>query len=339
MSKKNSSVNLKKCIEDYSESTFTYLNFKSNLKSYNQKSYVVAVSGGPDSLALAALTKMYSKEEKKRFFYVLVDHNIRQNSKTEAIKVKKLLKKHHIDLIILTNKKKVDKNIQSNARDIRYAKLVNFCKKKKTKILLTAHHLEDQVETFLIRLSRGSGLKGLSSMKRITKLNSKVLLLRPLLDIKKKSLIKISKCSFGKYIKDPSNKDKKFLRTKIRNLEKPLKRSGIKYDQIYKSITNLASSEAVLEKYFQEISKELVKKRQGTIEVNFNRFNKLDDEIKIRLINQFIKTLRNNYYNVRSKKVINLIANLKIKKSCKSTLGGCLFLRKNDHLLVKIEKK
>ena len=53
MSKKNSSVNLKKCIEDHSESTFTYLNFKSNLKSYNQKSYVVAVSGGPDSLALA----------------------------------------------------------------------------------------------------------------------------------------------------------------------------------------------------------------------------------------------------------------------------------------------
>ena len=81
-------------------------------------------------MALAALTKMYSKEQKKRFFYVLVDHNIRQNSKTEAKKVKKLLKKHHIDLIILTNKKKVDKNIQSNARDIRYAKLVNFVKKK-----------------------------------------------------------------------------------------------------------------------------------------------------------------------------------------------------------------
>ena len=114
-----------------------------------------------------------------------MNHNIRKNSKTEAIEVKKLLKKHQINLIILTNTKKVDKNIQSNARDIRYKKLINFCKKKKIKVLLTAHHLEDQVETFLIRLSRGSGLKGLSSMRRITKVDSKVFLLRPLLDIKK----------------------------------------------------------------------------------------------------------------------------------------------------------
>ena len=183
---KNSSVNLKKCINGHSNSAFTYLNFKSNLKNFNQKSYVVAVSGGPDSLALVALSKMYHKEEKKFFFYVLVDHNIRKNSKSEAIEVKKLLKKHKINLIVLTNKKKFDKNIQSNAREIRYKKLINFCKKKKIKIFLTAHHLEDQVETFFIRLSRGSGLKGLSSMRPITKVDNQVSLLRPLLDTKKR---------------------------------------------------------------------------------------------------------------------------------------------------------
>ena len=99
-------------------------------------------------------------------------------------------------------------------------------------------------------------------MKRITKIDSKVFLLRPLLDIKKKDLIRISKCTFKKYIKDPSNKDNKFLRTKIRSLENPLKKSGINYDQIYKSIKNLASSEVVLEKYLKKISKELVKKKK-----------------------------------------------------------------------------
>ena len=176
-------------------------------------------------------------------------------------------------------------------------------------------------------------------MKRITKIDSKVFLLRPLLDIKKKDLIRISKCTFKKYIKDPSNKDNKFLRTKIRSLENPLKKSGINSDQIYKSIKNLASSEVVLEKYLKKISKELVKKKKGSIEVNLNRFNKLDNEIKLRLINQFIKTLKNNYYNVRSKKVVNLIANLLMKKFNKSTLGGCIFFRKNDYLVVKIEKK
>ena len=56
-------------------------------------------------------------------------------------------------------------NVQSNARKIRYKILSNFCRKKKITNLITAHNLEDQVETFLIRLSRGSGIEGLSSMK------------------------------------------------------------------------------------------------------------------------------------------------------------------------------
>ena len=150
------------------------------------------------------------KRKKKFFFYVLVDHNIRKNSKSEAIEVKKLLKKHKINLIVLTNKKKFDKNIQSNAREIRYKKLINFCKKKKIKIFLTAHHLEDQVETFFIRLSRGSGLKGLSSMRPITKVDNQVSLLRPLLDTKKKEFIKNLKMYFWKI-------HKRIHLTKIKN--------------------------------------------------------------------------------------------------------------------------
>ena len=66
-------------------------------------------------------------------------------------------------------------------------------RKKKIKFILTAHNLEDQVETFLIRLSRGSGITGLSAMMPISKLNKKVKLIRPLLKIKKKDLVNISK--------------------------------------------------------------------------------------------------------------------------------------------------
>ena len=73
-------------------------------------------------------------------------------------------------------------------------------------------------------------------------MNNQLSLYRPLLDIKKKFLIKISKNIFGKYIKDPSNKNTKYLRTKIRNLKKPLEKSGIKYDQIFRSIQNLSLS-------------------------------------------------------------------------------------------------
>ena len=103
---------------------------------------------------------------------------------------------------------------------------------------MTAHNLEDQVETFFIRLSRGSGLKGLAAMKSLTDLKNNIKVLRPLLGIKKKELIKIARTVYGTYIEDPSNKDLKFLRPRIRNLEKYLKKSGIEYDQIIKSINN-----------------------------------------------------------------------------------------------------
>ena len=135
---------------------------------------MIAVSGGPDSLALTALAKYYSNENKCKIYYVLIDHNLRKNSSNEARSVKKLLKKHQINLNILKNKKLIKKNIQSEARGIRYNLLTTFCKKKKIKTILTAHNLEDQVETFFIRLSRGSGLHGLSSMKQINKINGDI---------------------------------------------------------------------------------------------------------------------------------------------------------------------
>ena len=146
---------------------------------------MVAVSGGPDSLALSALAKAYSYERKNKFYYVLIDHNIRKNSSKEADQVKSLLKKHKIKLNIIYNKHKIKNNIQGKARKIRYSLLSVFCLKKKIKTILTAHNLEDQVETFFIRLSRGSGLTGLSAMKTMSKLNKKVQIYRPLLDTKK----------------------------------------------------------------------------------------------------------------------------------------------------------
>ena len=93
MSKKNSSVNLKNGFKDYKDLSNIFLNFKKKLDDLKRKKYVVAVSGGPDSLALVALTKAYNFRTKVKFYYVLVDHNIRKDSNQEANKVKQLLKK------------------------------------------------------------------------------------------------------------------------------------------------------------------------------------------------------------------------------------------------------
>ena len=174
MSKKNSSVNLKNGFSDFEDLSYIFLNFKSKLDQLNKNSYTIAVSGGPDSLALVALVKAYSFTKKIKIRYVLVDHNIRKNSAQEAKQVKNLLKKNSINLTTVLNKNKITNNIQSSARKIRYEILSNYCKKNKINTLLTAHNLEDQVETFLIRLSRGSGLRGLSSMNSLSKINNNI---------------------------------------------------------------------------------------------------------------------------------------------------------------------
>ena len=314
------------------------MGFFIDLNLTHKKKFVVAVSGGPDSLALAALTKAYSYCYKSKFFYILINHNIRRNSLQEAKKVKKLLKKKQINLRIISNKKKIEKNIQGEARNIRYELLSNFCLKNNIRSLITAHNLEDQVETFLIRLSRGSGLRGLSAMRPKSKINSKIDLYRPLLDTKKEFLIKISKKTFGNFIEDPSNKNLKYLRTKVRSLKKPLEKSGVEYEQIFKSIRNLSDSRDSLDDFLKKEFSKIIKKKDNEILINLKKFKNHNNEIKMAIINTSIKKLKKNYYDLRAKKVTNLIRTIDKKGFKKSTLGGCIFFKKGSNLCLKNEK-
>ena len=113
MSKKNSNVILKNNFENYKELSKIYSSFSKKLKSLKKKTFLIALSGGPDSLALTALAKSYSYNNKCKIYFVLIDHNLRKNSSKEAQSVKKLLKKNHVSLKIIKNNKAVEKNIQS----------------------------------------------------------------------------------------------------------------------------------------------------------------------------------------------------------------------------------
>ena len=131
MSKKDLSVLKLKKLNLNEDNFLTYSNFKLYLKkSIKKKTFLVAVSGGPDSLALTALSKTYSADQGNKVFYVLIDHGIRSGSLKESKAVKQLLKKKNINLTILKNKEKINKNIQSQAREVRYKLLLNFCKKR-----------------------------------------------------------------------------------------------------------------------------------------------------------------------------------------------------------------
>ena len=248
-----------------------------------------------------------------------------------------MLRKINLNVSILKNKKIITKNIQKNAREVRYDLLEKFCKKKNARSLVVAHHQDDQIETFLIRLSRGSGVEGLSSMKEMTVLKNGTNLIRPLLDFKKIDLIKIAKKTFGKTLKDPTNKNKKFLRTNIRVLKKSLENKGINTEKISRSIKNIASSREAIDFYVKKSIKKFVILNKKKIIINFTKYKKEPEEIKFRIMNNIIKNMTKSYYPPRSTKVLNLIDGFQSNRIKKCTLGGCIFEKKKSFLLVSKE--
>ena len=178
-----------------------YIKFKSIIfKDIKRKSFALAVSGGSDSLCLAYFGKIYSSEFSNKIHVLIVDHKLRKESRKEALKVKKILKKRKILSKILSWKGKIPKsNIQKNARDIRYSLISNYCQKKNIKYLITAHHEDDQIENFFIRLLRGSGLTGLSSMTANTKYNDRLKIIRPFLNLNKIDLKYVTSNYFKTY--------------------------------------------------------------------------------------------------------------------------------------------
>ena len=228
-----------------------YKKFESNLPI--KKNFIVAVSGGPDSLALSFLSKIYSIKKSLEIKYFIVDHRLRKNSKLEAEYIKKKLENFYIKLDILTWKgTKPKKNIQSIAREKRYKLLEDVAKKYRIDNILLGHHLDDLFENFFIRILRGSGLKGLISLDKETHKNQ-VNLIRPLIKIDKKDLIYISNYIFGTYIEDPSNENDKFKRVKIRNFLKQLSLEGFDRKKFFLTIKNLKFANENIEFYTKKI--------------------------------------------------------------------------------------
>ena len=220
-----------------------YLNFKKKISSHISSSFCVAVSGGVDSMALSFLAKCYSLENNKKIYFFIIDHKLRKNSTFEAKLVKKKLKLFQISSNILTIKKeKISTNIQSFARENRYKLIIKQSLNKNIDMILTAHHEDDLIENFFIRLLRGSGLKGLISFSKIkSKVNfdDKIYILRPLIDIPKKDLIYISNNTFNFNVNDPSNLDDKFLRARVRKLISNLEKDGLTFNKFKLSLNNL----------------------------------------------------------------------------------------------------
>ena len=313
-----------------------YRKFERSLKI--DGNFLVAVSGGPDSLALAFLSRLYSVIHHKDAKFFIIDHKLRPESTAEANNVKKILKKNLIYSKILTLEgKKPTKNVQALARKRRYELLFSMCKKFKINNILLGHHQDDLFENFFIRMSRGSGLKGLISLNKISK-SKNINLIRPLLDHKKDDLIFISKNVFNFYVKDPSNEDMKFQRIKIRNLINNLEKEGLTKSKFLMTIRNLQNSDNVISFYVDENFKRnvLIQSKKNKLVLKKNFFQQ-PYEVVFRSLSDSLRFIGKNYYSVRGKKLDRIINKIEKNRPFKATLGGCIIEKVNQTLIISKE--
>ena len=307
-----------------------YLNINEN--------FAVAVSGGPDSLALSFLAKVFAIKNFINVKYFIVNHKLRKESTSEAKYVQKILKNYLINLEILTwNGAKPKKNIQSVARNKRYELLINETKKFNIKNILLGHHLDDLFENFFIRILRGSGLNGLISLDKKTEKDG-VNLVRPLINVDKKDLIYISKNIFGSYVEDPTNQDDKYKRVKIRNFLTQLSSEGLDRNKFFLTIKNLKIANENIKFYVKRnLSENLTffEKKQKMILKESFLFQ--SDEVLFRSFVELIKMIGKKYHPVRGKKIDKIIQLINSKSSFKVTLGGCVIQKVNGTIILSKE--
>jgi len=175
----------------------------------------IAVSGGPDSLALLSLA---AEAFPGRITAVTVDHGLRASAAVEAASVAAGCAARGLPHVILRRDgPPITANVQAQARAARYALLADWCRRNGHGLLLTAHHADDQAETLLMRLMRSSGGDGLAGIRARRDLGG-VLLVRPLLGCRKAALAAIAAAAGWVAVDDPSNHDPRHDRTAVRAL-------------------------------------------------------------------------------------------------------------------------
>jgi tRNA(Ile)-lysidine synthase len=215
---------------------------------------VIAVSGGPDSTALLLLAVRWAKRQKRRqpkLIAVTIDHGLRPQAAAEAAAVKRLARSLGVAHTTLRwRDKKPKSGLQNAARVARYRLLAQAATRAGYAHIMTAHTLDDQAETVLFRLARGSGITGLAGMATASLLpvgDTEIFLVRPLLQIPKSRLVATLKAAGVSYAKDPSNNDPRFARARLRALMPALAREGLDARGLSRLAVRLRRAEATIE--------------------------------------------------------------------------------------------
>jgi tRNA(Ile)-lysidine synthase len=249
---------------------------------------VLAVSGGPDSIAMMWLAARWRRALKRgpHFVAVTIDHGLRPEAAREAREVKRLAKA--LDLPHRTLRwsgVKPKTGLPAAARDARYRLLAKTARAAGATHVLTAHTRDDQAETLLMRMSRGSGIAGLGAMARQSQREG-VVLARPLLDIPKARLVATLKKAGIGFADDPTNRDSAFTRPRFRALMPALAAEGFDARNLSRLAARFARANAALEILVDGAERYLKFGQRDPDHAGFdaNAFAALAEEIRLRLL-------------------------------------------------------
>jgi len=299
----------------------------------------VGVSGGADSTALALLLKAV-----RPIVALTVDHSLRDGSAAEAASVAKTMARHGIKHHTLTwASEKPLTNLQAAAREARYSLMDAWCAEAGISFLALGHHMDDQAETFLLRLARGSGVYGLAAMSEragMPRAGSAVVLLRPLLRVPKDVLTSYLQEQSESWIEDPSNDMDKFDRVKLRQFMQDSPLAGLSADKIAATAARLERARSALEHYSSALLEDAATVHPaGFVSLDPHVLLAAPEEISLRCLARVLRHVSGEPYSARLEKLETCLAAIKAEDFKGSTLSGCQILPQDDMLLIGREPR
>ena len=274
---------------------------------------VLACSGGPDSMCLLDLLLNYRKKCNINIVIAHVHHNVRKESDDELIFVKEYAEKNNVIFETMKINEYSKNNFESEARDKRYNFFGILVKKYNAKYVLTAHHGDDLMETILMRLVRGSSLKGYSGFNNITKLEEYTIL-RPLLTLTKSEIINYNKENKIPYVNDYTNeldvhtrnRYRKYVLPRLKEEDNNVNLKFLKFSQMLQEYDNYVDN---------IVNKELNKVYIDNI-LTISKYLTLDELIKKRIISKILEIVyKDNIIYIKDKHVTDIYNMLKESKS------------------------
>lgn len=284
-------------------------------------SLALAVSGGPDSLALLALAEAWAAPRGVALSVLTVDHGLRPAAAGEAAAVVALAegRGHRAALLRWTGPKPAA-DLAAAARTARYALLTEWCRRHGVGHLATAHSRDDQAETLLMRLQRGSGLDGLSAVAAVTERDG-ILLLRPLLGTPKSELQAIVAARGWLAVDDPANRDPARLRSRVRAAIAAL---GLDATRLAETAERLARDRAVIDGLVRDLAAAAVTfDGWGGASLSRAALAEAPEPVAERLLGRLLAGLAGADYPPRHGRTEALLGRLARAERLVATLGGC----------------